>query len=106
MRYWLSFRGPFGTRPGFSICPEDIHPRLPSYRRYGLRHGLQEAAKARGETMTKEDANYAIDKALATGLLDFQRQPELPHARNAGRNHYRHFDDRKGLGPANEVRPG
>jgi hypothetical protein len=45
-------------------------PRLPSYRRYELRHGLQEAAKARGETMTKEDANYAIDKALATGLLD------------------------------------
>jgi hypothetical protein len=34
------------------------------------RHGLLEAAKARGETMTKEDANYAIDKALATGLLD------------------------------------
>ncbi len=25
MRYWLSFRGPFGTRPGFSIGPEDIH---------------------------------------------------------------------------------
>jgi len=70
MRYWLSFRGPFGTRPGFSIGPEDIHPRLPSYRRYELRHGLQEAAKARGEPMTKEDANYAIDKALATGLLD------------------------------------
>jgi hypothetical protein len=70
MRYWLSFRGPFGTRPGFSIGPEDIHPRLPSYRRYELRHGLQEAAKARGEPMTKEDANYTIDKALATGLLD------------------------------------
>jgi hypothetical protein len=29
-----------------------------------------EAAKARGETMTKEDADYYIDKALATGQLD------------------------------------
>ena len=29
---------------------------------------LQEATKARGEPMT--DADYAIDKALATGLLD------------------------------------
>jgi hypothetical protein len=28
------------------------------------------AAKARGESMTKEDANYLIDKGLATGLLD------------------------------------
>ena len=53
MRYWLSFRGPFGTRPGFGIGPEDTHPRLSSYRRYELRHGLLEAAKARGETMTK-----------------------------------------------------
>jgi len=40
------------------------------YRRYELRHGLQEAAKARGETMTKEDADYCIDKALVTGSLD------------------------------------
>jgi hypothetical protein len=34
---------------------------------------LQEAAKARGEPMTREDADYAIDKALATGLLDSKR---------------------------------
>ena len=72
MRLWLS--GPrilHGlVRPGISLGREDWNPRLPSYRRYELRHGLQEAAKARGETMTKEDANYAIDKALATGLLD------------------------------------
>ena len=72
MRLWLSgpriLRGLI--RPGISLGREDWNPRLPSYRRYELRHGLQEAAKARGETMTKEDANYAIDKALATGLLD------------------------------------
>jgi hypothetical protein len=72
MRLWLS--GPrilCGlVRPGISLGREDWNPRLPSYRRYELRHGLQEAAKARGETMTKEEADYAIDKALATGLLD------------------------------------
>src|SRR5208283_554476 len=71
MRYWLSFRGPFGTRPGISLGREEWSPRLPpSYHRYELRHGLQEAAKARGKTITKEDADYCIDKALATGLLD------------------------------------
>ena len=72
MRIWLS--GPrilHGlVRPGISLGREDWSPRLPSYRRYELRHGLQEAAKARGETMTEEDADYCIDKALVTGLLD------------------------------------
>ena len=47
-----------------------MRPRLSPYRRYELRKGLQEAAKARGEPMTKEDADYCIDKALATGVLD------------------------------------
>ena len=72
MELWLSgpriLRGL--VRPGISLGREDWNPRLPSYRRYELRHGLQEAAKARGEAMTKEDADYYIDKALATGLLD------------------------------------
>jgi len=49
---------------------EDFRGRLPSWKRYELRHGLQEAAKARGEPMSKEDADYCIDKALATGALD------------------------------------
>jgi hypothetical protein len=31
---------------------------------------LQQAAKARGETLTREDADYVIDKALATGAID------------------------------------
>jgi hypothetical protein len=72
MRIWLSGPRIFGglIRPGVSFDREDWNPRLPSYRRYALRHGLQKAAKATGETMTTEDANYAIDKALACGLLD------------------------------------
>jgi hypothetical protein len=72
LRFWLS--GPRIlkglVRPGISIGPEDVHPHLPSYRRYELRKGLQEAAKARGEPMTKEDADYCIDKGLATGVID------------------------------------
>ena len=51
MRLWLS--GPrilHGlVRPGISLGREDWSPPLP------LRHGLQEAAKARGETITKEE---------------------------------------------------
>ena len=79
MRLWLSgpriLRGL--VRPGISLGREDWNPRLPSYRRYELRHGLQEAAKARGEPMTKEDADYVIDKALATGLLDSNGNPNF-----------------------------
>jgi hypothetical protein len=47
-----------------------MRPRLSPYRHYELRKGLQEAAKARGEPVTKEDADYCIDKAVATGVLD------------------------------------
>jgi hypothetical protein len=43
---------------------------MPRWRRYELRRAMQEAAEARGETMTREDADYGIDKALATGALD------------------------------------
>jgi len=62
---WLETVKPFGE-----LGREDLHPRLPSWRPYELRHGLQEGAKVRGEPMTKDDADYCIDKALATGLLD------------------------------------
>jgi len=50
MRFWLS---------GVSFGWEDFRPRrqamaaLPSYRRYELRHGLQEAAKASGKPIGK-----------------------------------------------------
>ena len=61
-----SHRPPRNRREG----RENFRPHLPSWRRYELRHGLQEAAKARGEPMTREDADYAIDKSPASGLLD------------------------------------
>ncbi len=39
MRTWISFRGPFGTRPGISVGPEDWNTRLPAWRKYELRKG-------------------------------------------------------------------
>ena len=80
MRFWLSGPRLFRLiRPGISLGREDLHPRLPSFRRYELRKGLRDAAKARGETMTKEDADYLIDKALAAGVLDSGRRIEFRH---------------------------
>lgn len=75
MRIWFS--GPRLlnglVRPGISLGREDFGPsRLPSWRRHELRAGLQAAAKLRGEAMTKTDADYFIDKALALGVLDGQ----------------------------------
>jgi hypothetical protein len=73
MRIWFSGPRLFNglVRPGISFGKEDFGPpRLPSWRRHELRAGLQAAAKARGETMTKTDADYFIDKALALGVLD------------------------------------
>ena len=78
MRFWLSGqRILYGlVRPGVSLGWEDFLPRrqamaaLPPYRRYELRHGLQEAARASGKPIGKDDADYLIDKALATGAID------------------------------------
>jgi hypothetical protein len=78
LRIWLSGPRIFGGLlwPGISLGREDLQrlrgrpEHLPTWRRYELSHGLQKAATARGAKLTKEDANYAIDKALATGLLD------------------------------------
>ena len=74
VRFWLS--GPRIlnglVRPGISLGRDDWgRPfRLPSWRRYELRKGLQAAAEARGEPMTRDEADYIVDKALATGGID------------------------------------
>jgi len=56
MRLWLS--GPRIlnglVRPGISLGREDWNPRLPSYRRYELRKGLQAAAEGSGEPMSRD----------------------------------------------------
>lgn len=75
MRVWLSGPRILGglIRPGISLGKEDFGPpRLPRWRRHELRIGLQAAAKSRGETLTKDDADYCIDKALALGVLNGQ----------------------------------
>ena len=72
-RNWISISLGNGIRIGRSIAD----PRLPSWRRFELRHVLQETAKARGETLTIDDLNYLIDKALAIGLLDVNGNGDL-----------------------------
>jgi hypothetical protein len=80
MRFWLSGPRLFNglVRPGISLGREDWSPRLPSWRRHELRHGLQAAAKARGETLTRVDTDYTIDKSLATGVLDSNGDLNFP----------------------------
>ncbi|WOJ89846.1 hypothetical protein RZS28_00585 [Methylocapsa polymorpha] len=72
MRFWLS--GPrilHGlVRPGISIGPEDVRPRLPRWRRYEYRKALKAYAAKRGQHITNEEADYRIDKAHAMGELD------------------------------------
>jgi hypothetical protein len=73
-----------------------MRPRLSPYRRYELRKGLQEAAKARGEPMTKVDADYCIDKALANGVLD--SAGDLNFVARGNRDRLDRLLDRKRLG--------
>jgi hypothetical protein len=72
VRVWFSGPRIFGglVRPGISLGKEDFLPRLPKWRRHELRAALQAAAKARGGAISKDDADYLIDKALAAGVLD------------------------------------
>jgi hypothetical protein len=69
-RAWISFPLFGGIRAGYGVSDSDFRVRLPSWRRFELRSGLQAAAKARGEHMDREEANYIIDRALADGTLD------------------------------------
>jgi hypothetical protein len=76
-RTWLSVSIGNGIRLGRSFSDAEFHARLPSFRRYELRHGLQKAAEARGETMTREDLDFLIDKALVLGLIDADGNGDL-----------------------------
>jgi hypothetical protein len=70
-RTWLSVPlGRTGIRIGRSIADSELRPHLPSWRKFELCHGLIKAAEARGEKMSKDEANYIVEKALATGAID------------------------------------
>jgi len=69
MRQWISIRGPGGLRFGQSIGPEDFGaPKLPSWRRYELRKGLQAAAEARGEGRENGLRGDSEPLAVASGF--------------------------------------
>lgn len=74
-RSWISIPIGFGIRVGRSIADSELHPRLPSWRRFELRRGMQADAEARGEHMTREEADYGIDKAIAEGEIDADGNP-------------------------------
>jgi hypothetical protein len=65
-RSWISKNIGAGIRIGRSFSDW----QLPRTRRFELRSRLQTAAKARGQPITKEEADYCIDRALETGNLD------------------------------------
>lgn len=70
-RSWISVPiARTGIRIGRSIADSELRPHLPSWRKWELCHGLIKAAEGRGEKMTKDEAAYIVDKALATGGLD------------------------------------
>jgi hypothetical protein len=72
LRLWLSDPRILDgvVRPGTSIGSEDVRPRLPAWLRSELRKQLQEKITSDGKPVTQEQADYFIDKALASGTLD------------------------------------
>jgi hypothetical protein len=69
MRFWLSGPRIGWFRPGISLGHEDLHPRLPSWRRYELRHGLQEAALDDARTVNALLEKIAINWLKEHGYL-------------------------------------
>ena len=71
MRLWLSGPRLFNglVRPGISLGREDWNPRLPSWRRYELRKGLQAAAEARGEPMRPRGTMPSIARWPRAGSI-------------------------------------
>jgi hypothetical protein len=67
MRRWLSGPRVLGgmIRPGVSFGPEDFRePKIPSWKRYEWRKAMIDEAKEEGRTMTREEADYLIDKSI------------------------------------------
>jgi hypothetical protein len=71
-RTWLSLSVPIlrGLRVGRSWADSELRPRLPAWRKWELRRGLKDAAKARGETMPEDQASYLVDKAVDVGGIE------------------------------------
>ena len=72
MRFWLSGPRIGWFRPGISLGHEDLHPRLPSWRRYELHHGLQEAALDDARSVNALLEKIAIDWLKEHGYLKWR----------------------------------
>ena len=106
-RSWISLPiGRTGIRIGRSIADSELRARLPNWRRYEIRKGLQAAASARGEPMSREDCDYIIDRALATGGLDSAGVPTIHVRGNARLDRQATNGSRRGVGAADDARAG
>ena len=65
-RRWISIRAPWGIRIGQSWSQEDFEPpRLATWQRYEITQMLIDAAVKKGGGMSKERANFIVNKTLA-----------------------------------------
>ena len=70
-RQWISIRGPWGIRIGQSWGPEDFEPpKLVTRQRYEITQMLIDAAVKKGGDMSRERANYIVNKTLALATFD------------------------------------
>lgn len=65
-RRWISIRAPWGIRIGQSWSQEDFEPpRRATWQRYEITQMLIDAAVKKGGGMSKERANFIVNKTLA-----------------------------------------
>ena len=70
-RQWISIRGPWGIRIGQSWDPEDFEPpKLATWQRYEITQMLIDAAVKKGGDVSRERANYIVNKSLALATFD------------------------------------
>jgi hypothetical protein len=73
-RRWISIRAPWGIRIGQPWGPEDFEPpRLATWQRYEITQMLIDAAVKKGGDMSKERANFIVNKTLALATFDKRR---------------------------------
>jgi hypothetical protein len=70
----MPVRAPWGIRIGQPWGPEDFEPpRLAMWQRYEITQMLIDAAVKKGGDMSKERANFIVNKTLALATFDKRR---------------------------------
>jgi hypothetical protein len=69
-RQWISIRGPWGIRIDQSREEDFGSPNLVARQRYEITQTLIDAAVKKGGPMSRERANYIVNKTLAVATFD------------------------------------